>query len=114
MKEQIKTLMAQKKLDAILISGSREHNPSLTYFVGDAFFTHADVLVMKDRDPLLFYRAIAEYGTHALCRGGRLYFEINRAYGKETVKMLEMLGYHDIELRKDAFGNDRMIRAISN
>ena len=73
-----------------------------------------EALFVPDADPLLFYRAIAEYGTHALCRGGRLYFEINRAYGKETVKMLEMLGYHDIELRKDAFGNDRMIRAISN
>ena len=65
MKEQIKTLMAQKKLDAILISGSREHNPSLTYFVGDAFFTQADVLVMKDRDPLLFYR-VMERDTAAL------------------------------------------------
>ena len=73
-----------------------------------------EALFVPDSDPLLFYRAIAEYGTHALCRGGRLYFEINRAYGKETVKMLEMLGYHDIELRQDAFGNDRMIRAISN
>ena len=58
MKEQIRTLMAQKKLDAIMISGSREHNPFLTYFVGDAFFTHADVLVMKDREPLLFYRVM--------------------------------------------------------
>ena len=58
MKEQIQTLMAQKKLDAILISGSREHNPFMTYFVGDAFFTHADVLIMRDREPLLFYRVM--------------------------------------------------------
>ena len=65
MKEQIQTLMAQKKLDAILISGSKEHNPFLTYFVGDAFFTHADVLVMKDKDPILFYR-VMERDTAAL------------------------------------------------
>lgn len=71
-----------------------------------------EALFVPDSDPLLFYRAIAEYGTHALCRGGRLYFEINRAYGKETVDMLKMLGYSDVELRKDAFGNDRMVRAI--
>ena len=65
MKKQIQALMAQKKLDAILISGSREHNPFLTYFVGDAFFTQADVLVMKDREPLLFYR-VMERDTAAL------------------------------------------------
>ena len=71
-----------------------------------------EALFVPDTDPLLFYRAIAEYGTHALCRGGRLYFEINRAYGKETEKMLKALGYSDIELRKDAFGNDRMVRGV--
>lgn len=71
-----------------------------------------EALFVPDADPLLFYRAIAEYGTHALCRGGRLYFEINRAYGKETVDMLKALGYSEIELRKDAFGNDRMVRAV--
>ena len=65
MKKQIQMLMAQKKLDAILISGSREHNPFLTYFVGDAFFTQADVLVMKDREPLLFYR-VMERDTAAM------------------------------------------------
>jgi len=65
MKKQIQTLMAQKKIDAILISGSREHNPYLTYFVGDAFFTQADVLVLKDRDPLLFYR-VMERDTAAM------------------------------------------------
>lgn len=71
-----------------------------------------EALFVPDADPLLFYRAIAEYGTHALCRGGRLYFEINRAYGKETVDMLKALGYSEIELRKDAFGNDRVVRAV--
>ena len=54
MKEQIQTLMAKNKLDAILVSGSREHNPFMTYFVGDAFFTQADVLIMRNREPLLF------------------------------------------------------------
>ena len=71
-----------------------------------------EALFVPDADPLLFYRAIAEYGTHALCRGGRLYFEINRVYGKETVDMLKALGYSEIELRKDAFGNDRVVRAV--
>ncbi len=69
-------------------------------------------LFVPDNDPLLFYRAIAEKATKMLRPGGKLYFEINRAYGKETVDMLSALGYTDIELRKDFADNDRMIRAV--
>ena len=68
-------------------------------------------LFVPDADPLIFYRKIAELGTSMLCEGGALYFEINRAYGKETIRMLEGLGYKQMELRKDDFGNDRMIKA---
>lgn len=69
-------------------------------------------LFVPDNDPLLFYRTIATKGLTLLKPGGRLYFEINRAYGKETVDMLAEMGYTDIELRKDFADNDRMIRAI--
>ena len=71
----------------------------------------ATALFVPDTDPLLFYRKIAELGTVMLKEGGSLYFEINRAYGNETVQMLEALGYKQIELRKDDWGNDRMIKA---
>ena len=43
---------------------------------------------------------------------GVLYFEINRAYGAMMKSMLENMGYKYVELRKDMFGNDRMIKAI--
>ena len=69
-------------------------------------------LFVPDSDPLLFYRTIAEKGRSILKPGGRLYFEINRAHGKETMEMLAALGYTDIELRKDFAENDRMIRAV--
>ena len=68
-------------------------------------------LFVPDADPLLFYRRIAELGVSMLNEGGALYFEINRTYGEETVRMLEGLGYKQIELRKDNWGNDRMIKA---
>ena len=71
-------------------------------------------LFVPDNDPLLFYRAIAEKGLTLLKPGGRLYFEINRAHGKETMEMLAALGYTNIELRKDFAENDRMIRAVKN
>ena len=69
-------------------------------------------LFVPDNDPLLFYRSIAEKATTMLRPGGKLYFEINRAYGNETCAMLSELGYTDIELRKDFADNDRMIRAV--
>lgn len=69
-------------------------------------------LFVPDQDPLLFYRTIAQKALTMLSPGGRLYFEINRAYGKETCQMLVELGYSNIELRKDFAENDRMVRAV--
>lgn len=69
-------------------------------------------LFVPDTDPLRFYRRIARKGFDWLTEGGALYFEINRAYGAETVRMLEECGYRDIALRKDLSGNDRMIKAV--
>ena len=71
-------------------------------------------LFVPDSDPLLFYRTIAEKGLVLLKPGGRLYFEINRDHGKETMEMLESLGYTGNELRKDFAENERMIRAVKN
>ena len=68
-------------------------------------------LFVPDEDPLLFYRKIAQLGCDMLKEGGSLYFEINRAYGEETILMLKELGYAQIELKKDSWGNDRMIKA---
>lgn len=69
-------------------------------------------LFVPDSAPLLFYERIARIGLERLKSGGALYVEINRQYGKETCAMLENMGYKKVELRKDMFGNDRMIKAI--
>lgn len=71
-------------------------------------------LFVPDSDPLLFYRTIAKKGLTLLKPGGTLYFEINRAHGAETMKMLADYGYTGIELRKDFAENDRMIKAKKN
>ncbi len=65
-------------------------------------------LFVPDNAPLLFYRNITKYAISSLRRNGLLFFEINSAYGAETVKLLENHGFTDVELRKDAFGNDRI------
>ena len=67
-------------------------------------------LFVPNNDPLRFYRAIAELGMRCLSPGGTLYFEINRAYGAETCNLLRDLGFRDVELRKDFYGNDRMVK----
>jgi release factor glutamine methyltransferase len=66
-------------------------------------------LFVPEHDPLLFYRAIADFALGNLNPGGQLFFEINEALGKETVQLLADKGFKDIELRKDMSGRDRMI-----
>lgn len=68
-------------------------------------------LFVPDNDPLLFYRKIAELGSKHLSSSGVLYYEINQAYGRETVELLRSMGYRNVELRKDLSGNDRMVKA---
>lgn len=66
-------------------------------------------LFVDDIDPLLFYRKIAELAIKNLNPNGKLYFEINQYLGKETIKLLEDFGFRNVELKKDIYGNDRII-----
>lgn len=68
-------------------------------------------LFVKDNDALVFYRKIAELAQKNLAVDGQLYFEINQYLAKETVDLLEKMNFKNIELRKDIYGNDRMIKA---
>ena len=67
-------------------------------------------LFVEDTDALLFYRKIAQLALENLSPNGLLFFEINQYLGKETVELLENLGFKNIELKKDIYGNNRMIR----
>ncbi|MGB3152518.1 MAG: peptide chain release factor N(5)-glutamine methyltransferase [Maribacter sp.] len=71
-----------------------------------------EALFVSDKDPLVFYRAITEFAQKYLIRGGSLYFEINQYLGKEMVSLLEKYTFRNIELRKDMFGNHRMVKAV--
>lgn len=68
-------------------------------------------LFVPDDDPLRFYRRIAVLGRDMLADGGRLYFEINRAYGREMVEMLRTMGYVRVRVEKDLSQNDRFVIA---
>ncbi len=67
-------------------------------------------LFVEDTDALLFYRKIAQLALKNLSPNGLLFFEINQYLGKETVELLQNLGFNTIELKKDMYGNNRMIR----
>lgn len=68
-------------------------------------------LFVPDHDPLRFYRRIAALGRQLLAGEGKLYFEINQAFGRETVAMLGEQGYASATVKKDMSGNDRFVIA---
>ena len=76
-----------------------DHEPAIALFV-------------SDEKPLIFYERIADFALIHLRDQGRLYFEINEAFGKECMEMLQGKGFSDIILKKDIHGKDRMIRSV--
>jgi len=74
-----------------------EHEPHLALFV-------------PNTDPLVFYKAIAEFSIKHADTNCYLYLEINQYLGNETVQLLKEKGFKNIELRQDLSGKDRMIR----
>jgi release factor glutamine methyltransferase len=89
-RESEKTLMEKNVLD---------FEPELALFV-------------PDNDPLIFYSRIAEFAKRKLKQGGKLYFEINEAFGHECASMLQAKGFSGIEIRKDIHGKDRFVAAV--
>lgn len=69
-------------------------------------------LFVDNKNPLLFYNKIAELAKNFLTKNGQLHFEINQYLGKETIKLLAEKGFKNIQLKKDIFGNDRIISAF--
>ncbi|HET8736796.1 MAG TPA: peptide chain release factor N(5)-glutamine methyltransferase [Pricia sp.] len=74
-----------------------DHEPELALFV-------------SDKDPLEYYEAIARFGQRNLKENGKLYLEINQYLAEETKALLKDHNFSEIELRKDGFGNYRMIK----
>jgi len=75
-----------------------EHEPHLALFV-------------PDDDPLLFYRAIADFASKTLKKDGQLFFEVNPNYVSELLSMLTEKGFHHLQKRDDQFGKTRFIKA---
>ena len=83
----------------------RMHENVLAYEPHSALF-------VTDKNPLIFYKQIANLATKSLTSGGKLFFEINEQFGDELIVILTQSGFVDIELKKDINDRDRMIKAI--
>lgn len=68
-------------------------------------------LFVADHDPLIFYRAIAQYASTHLLENGFCAVEINQALGPETAAEFSKAGFDYVEIRTDLSGRDRMILA---
>jgi release factor glutamine methyltransferase len=75
-----------------------DYEPSLALFV-------------PDENPLLFYKSISKLAYENLNEGGTLYFEINGAFGLETAEAVRSEGFGTVEIIKDYYDKDRIIRA---
>ena len=73
-----------------------EHEPELALFV-------------PDDDPLLFYRAVAEWAQRFLKPGGWGIVEINEGLGGQTAALFEAAGLENVKKEADFFGRDRFV-----
>lgn len=67
-------------------------------------------LFVESNNPLIFYKALANFGNTHLSNGGALFVEINQALGLQTQHVFIQNKYTAV-LTKDLFENDRMILA---
>ena len=68
-------------------------------------------LFVENDNPLIFYAKIAELAKNYLNKNGLLFFEINQYLGTETIDLVNKKGLKNIQLKKDMFGNDRIVVA---
>lgn len=69
-------------------------------------------LFVEDDNPLVFYKAITEFALERLDSSGQLFFEINEYLGEETKVLVESYGFKNVEIIKDMFGKDRIVKGV--
>ena len=69
---------------------------------------------LEMKGPLVFYKKIAALALVHLKPGGRVYFEINEAFGGAISHLLAKAGLGAIRLQQDLRGKDRWITAVAS
>lgn len=81
---------------ALMRSNVLDYEPHLALFV-------------SDDDPLIFYRAVAEWALLMLRPGGYGIVEINEALALETEEIFRDLGFRNVRTVKDLHDKDRFV-----
>ncbi len=68
-------------------------------------------LFVPNIDPLLFYRAIADFGATHLNENGAIYCELHKDHALPTKDLFEEKNYTTVMLKEDMYGNLRMLKA---
>ena len=68
-------------------------------------------LFVPDNDPLVFYKAIAQFGNEHLRSNGYIYCELDANHAEDCKTLFEKSGYQNVEIRKDMHDNWRMLKA---
>ena len=84
------------KEKALMRTNVLDHEPHLALFVADD-------------DPLIFYRAVAQWATKLLKKGGYGIVEINEALGEQTADVFRQAGFVNVSVIKDLTERDRFV-----
>lgn len=84
------------KEKALMRANVLEHEPHLALFV-------------SDDDPLVFYKALAQWTACLLKPGGFCVMEINEALGPETAALFIEAGFSNSNVLQDLSGRDRFV-----
>jgi len=74
-------------------------------------FEPSKALFVPDDDPLVFYKAITDFGRTHLNPKGSIFIESNEAYGEQVAELFNSKGFSTV-MKQDMQGKDRMIRAV--
>ena len=75
-------------------------------------FEPDEALYVTDHDPLLFYRAIAEFAIDHLVPPAHLYFEINERFGREVAEIVLSSGFDEVKILHDFHGKERFVTGV--
>lgn len=67
-------------------------------------------LFVENDNPLIFYKAIANYAFLNLAHNGFFMVEINQYLGAQTALVFKEKGFIEVEIIKDMFGRERFIK----
>ena len=70
-----------------------------------------EALFVRDDDPLVFYKRIADMAKTSLVETGKIYFEINPLLADDLKNLMKEKGFQNINLFRDSFGKLRFLTA---